>query len=114
MATVIDSLYAIEKQCLLNQELTLAELVEMLKHNFEGHEEWRMKLRTKYPKFGNDVAEVDKYARLSPISLQMRWIKIMEQDTCIRCGQPIRQTALLQRWENRWVRHRMVESRKSR
>lgn len=64
LATVIDSLYAIEKAVFIDQELTLAELVEMLKHNFEGHEEWRMKLRTKYPKFGNDVAEVDKYAKI--------------------------------------------------
>ncbi len=63
IANVIDSMYAIEKLVFIDQEYTLSELNDVLKNDWEGYELLRRKIK-KMPKFGNDIAEVDKYAKI--------------------------------------------------
>ena len=59
-----DSLAAIAK-CVFDDKLfTLEEVVEGMKHNFEGYEEMRDALLHKAPKYGNDIDYVDNYVRL--------------------------------------------------
>ncbi len=62
IATMADSLAAIEKVVFTDKTVTLAELTEALRQNFEGYEELRQRL-LKAPKYGNDDDFVDKYAR---------------------------------------------------
>ncbi len=61
VATMSDSLAAIEKVVFCDGEATLEELAEALRCNFEGHEELREKLLAA-PKYGNNDQFVDKYA----------------------------------------------------
>jgi formate C-acetyltransferase len=61
VGTLSDSLAAIEKVVFLDQQATLAELVEALRHNFEGYAELQKKLLAA-PKYGNNDDFVDKYA----------------------------------------------------
>jgi len=58
-ATVADSLYAIKKLVYEQKRLSLQELVNILKNNFEGNEALRQYIMQRLPKFGNDVDEVD-------------------------------------------------------
>ncbi len=62
IATVIDSLYAIEKLVFLDKKMTLKELGELLAKDYEGNEVLSEILKKKFAKFGNDRDEVDKYA----------------------------------------------------
>ena len=61
VATVADSLAAIEKIVYNDKYCTLAELRDALNVNFEGYEELRAKLLAA-PKYGNNDDFVDKYA----------------------------------------------------
>ncbi|MBR6728692.1 MAG: hypothetical protein IKL80_00895 [Clostridia bacterium] len=63
VATVADSLAAIEKVVYEDKVLTLAELRDVLLDNFEGHEEIRARLLAA-PKYGNNDDYADKYAVL--------------------------------------------------
>ncbi len=60
-ATLADSLAAIEKVVFEDKVLTLAELRDVLKADFEGYEDIRKKLLAA-PKFGNGDGYADKYA----------------------------------------------------
>jgi len=62
IATVADSLAAIEKVVFVDQLVTLKELSQILKDNFEGREDIRQAC-LQAPKYGNDEEFVDKYAR---------------------------------------------------
>ncbi|ONI42983.1 hypothetical protein AN396_00025 [Candidatus Epulonipiscium fishelsonii] len=64
LASVINSLYVIEEVVFNKKELTLSELAEMLRKNYVGYEDWQLKFKNKYAKFGNDIEEVDKYAKI--------------------------------------------------
>lgn len=64
LATVVDSLYAIEKLVFIDKKYTLEELANILKNNYEGNEDLRLYLKKKIQKFGNDIDEVDKYASI--------------------------------------------------
>jgi len=55
----VDSLAAIRKIVYDEQCLTLPELVDILRRNFEGHEDVRQILQKWVPKFGNDDPYVD-------------------------------------------------------
>jgi len=59
-ATVADSLFAIKKLVFEDKTLTMKELLEVLKSDFEGKESLRQMLRNKIPKYGNDCPEVDE------------------------------------------------------
>ncbi len=65
LATVADSLAAIDLLVFKNKEMTLAELVEILNNNFEGNETLMNRLKKSFPKYGNDNEDVDKYARIA-------------------------------------------------
>ncbi|MBD3307864.1 hypothetical protein GF339_15645, partial [candidate division KSB3 bacterium] len=62
MASVVDSLAAIEQLVFRDREMSLPELVEILRSNYEGQEFLQARLRKRMPKFGNDIAWVDDLA----------------------------------------------------
>ena len=62
IATVADSLAAIQHMVFERGELTLSELRDILNTNFEGHEVLRQRLLNRCPKFGNDDDGVDEIA----------------------------------------------------
>lgn len=62
LSTVADGLYALKRLVFENRAISLVELNETLKRNFEG-EGSIFRLIQKVPKFGNDVEEVDSIAR---------------------------------------------------
>ena len=61
MANLVDSIYALKKIVYEDKEYTIAELKEILNRNFEGHEDLRLRLLNRLPKYGNDVDEIDQY-----------------------------------------------------
>jgi formate C-acetyltransferase len=63
MASVADSLAAVEQLVFRNQEMSLPELVDILRQNYEGHELLQARLSRKMPKYGNDIEWVDELAR---------------------------------------------------
>ena len=58
VANVVDGLYAI-KQAVFEEGLSMERLRQALKHNFEGEEALRLHLLQDFPKYGNDLDEVD-------------------------------------------------------
>ncbi|MEW5722481.1 MAG: formate C-acetyltransferase/glycerol dehydratase family glycyl radical enzyme [Thermodesulfobacteriota bacterium] len=60
--TVTDALAAIAHFVFNKGEVTLAELVEALRTNFEGREALRERLWNEAPKYGNDLDPVDEIA----------------------------------------------------
>jgi formate C-acetyltransferase len=61
LADVVDSLVAIKKAVFEEKVVSLRELVEALEKNFEGYE-WLRKKLLSYPKYGNDIDEVNSLA----------------------------------------------------
>ncbi len=61
IATMADSLAAIEKLVYEDQVMTLTEMRNILRDNFEGHETERVQM-LKAPKYGNNNDYADKYA----------------------------------------------------
>lgn len=59
---VANSLYAIKKLVYEEKKLTLPELMDVLRNNWEGNEPLRQYVRTHYTYFGNDNDEVDAIA----------------------------------------------------
>jgi formate C-acetyltransferase len=62
-ASVVDSLFAIKRSVFEEGELSLGDFNRILERNFEGEEDFRLKLQNRIPKFGNGIAEVDDLAR---------------------------------------------------
>ena len=63
VATVADSLAAIDRLVFKEKRISMEALLDALANDFEGKESLRQLLKTKAPKYGNDDDEVDKYAR---------------------------------------------------
>jgi len=63
IATLADSVAAVKKMIFDDKRVTMKELLDALKSNYEGHKELRQLLRSKAPKFGNDDDYVDEIAR---------------------------------------------------
>lgn len=62
VANLADALAAIHKFVFQEKSLTLPELVEALRRNFDGQESLRQMLLNRSPKYGNDDDEVDALA----------------------------------------------------
>ncbi|MBD3254524.1 MAG: hypothetical protein GF383_05495 [Candidatus Lokiarchaeota archaeon] len=61
-ATLVDSFYSIKKVVYDENLYTLPEFVNILNSDYDDHEALRQKLINKYPKWGNDVEEIDNMA----------------------------------------------------
>jgi len=76
-ATVVDSFAAIDKLVFQDKRYTLEQFVEILKNNFEGNELLQAELQNKFPKFGNDDDNADKYTKALDAVLdaidEMQW-----------------------------------------
>lgn len=59
---VVNSLYAIKKLVFDDKKVSFGELMQILKNNWEGHEELRVNALNGYLYFGNDNDEVDEIA----------------------------------------------------
>lgn len=62
IATAGDSLYAIDRLVFKEKQLTLQQMVQILKNNWDGHIHLHQQVKNKFPKFGNDDDTVDQYA----------------------------------------------------
>ncbi|MTK12381.1 MAG: glycyl radical protein [Clostridiaceae bacterium] len=63
IGTITDSLSAIKCQVFDKNNVTMAELMEALKNNFEGHEDILNLVKNKTPKYGNDDDYADSVMR---------------------------------------------------
>jgi len=63
MGTITDSLAAIKYHVFDHHTLTLVDLLELLRTNFENHERERLLLSNKTPRYGNDDDYADKLMR---------------------------------------------------
>nr|MBQ4319594.1 hypothetical protein [Clostridia bacterium] len=57
-----DMLHVIRTYVYERKELTLSKLAEILKNNWEGHEELRAKILSDRQKWGNNIPEIDRLA----------------------------------------------------
>ncbi len=62
IATATDSLYAVKKYVFDLGVITLSELRDILRDNWEGHEELRLTIANDKEKYGNDIDAVDSIA----------------------------------------------------
>lgn len=58
---VANSLYAIDQLVFREKKLTLAQLIRLVRQNWEGAEPLRQYVRTKYTYYGNDCDEADAW-----------------------------------------------------
>lgn len=63
IGTITDSLTAIKYQVFDKKNVTMTELMEALKNNFEGHEDILNLVKNKTPKYGNDDDYADDIMR---------------------------------------------------
>ena len=71
LTNAADSLYAVKKAVFDDKRITLENLVEAMKNNFEDNETLRQYLLNGIPKFGNDHDEVDEIrARITRLYYQ--------------------------------------------
>jgi formate C-acetyltransferase len=63
LATAVDSLAAVKKLVLEERQITMEQLLEAIRLNFEGRESIRQMLLNKAPKYGNDESYADDIAR---------------------------------------------------
>ncbi len=64
LADVANSLAALDQMVFKEKKVSMKEMLNALKRNFEGNEELRQLLINRAPKYGNDDDSVDKYAQL--------------------------------------------------
>ena len=63
LGTAVDSLAAIKKAVFEEQILSLSELTEILRNNWQGQEALRLFIKNKYPKFGTGDEKMDVLAK---------------------------------------------------
>lgn len=61
LTDIANSMYAISKLVYEEKRVTMSELIEILRNNWEGHEELRQYVRNKYSYYGNDSEESDAW-----------------------------------------------------
>ena len=69
IGTLTDSLAAIKHHVFVKRNLTMEQLIQILKSNFQGHELVRQMLLNKSPKYGNDDDHADELLKASFDSL---------------------------------------------
>ncbi len=62
LVNVVDSMMVIKQFVYDDNQLTLAELIQMCDRNFEGYEDWRQRFINRAHKYGNDSPEADNFA----------------------------------------------------
>jgi pyruvate formate-lyase/glycerol dehydratase family glycyl radical enzyme len=62
MGTLVDSLAAVHYHVFDEKTVSMGQLLEALRANFEGHEQLELVLRNKTPKYGNDDDRADRFA----------------------------------------------------
>jgi formate C-acetyltransferase len=67
MADVADSLAALDQLVFRGKKVSMGDLLEALRKNFEGSEELRQLLINRSPKYGDDDELADKYAQVVAI-----------------------------------------------
>jgi formate C-acetyltransferase len=82
IANVADSLAAVERAVFAEQWVAPAELLAALRANWDGYELLRQRLLHKAPKYGNDIDQVDRFAR----RWGDRYAALVEQYTTWRGG----------------------------
>lgn len=65
LADAGDSLYALNRIVFEEKRFSLEEFVQILKNNFRGHEDLRVKLATKLPRYGNGDPAADRMTQLA-------------------------------------------------
>ncbi len=73
LANLVDSLNAVDELVYKTKELTILQLREILKANYEGYEDLRQRIRNRFPAYGNDQDEIDKLA--------VEWAHFLEETT---------------------------------
>ena len=63
LATVTDSLAAIRKLVFEEKQMTIDQLIQLLKSDWAEHEPLRLMIRNKYPKYGNADPAIDTIAQ---------------------------------------------------
>ena len=61
MANLVDSLYVLKRLVYEEHEYSIVGLKEILDRNFDGNEALRQRLLKDFPKYGNDIDEIDQY-----------------------------------------------------
>ncbi|MBQ3378238.1 MAG: hypothetical protein IJG50_00050 [Clostridia bacterium] len=77
-ATVIDSITAVDKLVFREKRYTLEQFVNILKNNFEGEPLLWAEIKNRFPKFGNDDEDGDRYANAAMSAVldaidEMQW-----------------------------------------
>jgi len=62
IADLVNSLSAIKTHVFDKKDVTMHDLVEAIKNDFEGYEDMRLMLQNTTPMYGNDIEEVDMMA----------------------------------------------------
>ena len=62
LATAADGLYAINRLVYEEKRLTIPEFYQILLDDYQGNELLRLEILNKFPKFGNDIPQVDALA----------------------------------------------------
>ncbi len=83
LATVVDSLYAVEELVFNKKEYTLDEFICIVSSGFKGYEKLQNRLKYKVKKFGNDYPEVDKYATSVVDIFYEELMKLNEDKDCL-------------------------------
>jgi pyruvate-formate lyase len=73
LANLVDSLVSVDELVYKIKELNILELREILKANYEGHEDLRQRIRNRFPAYGNDNDEID--------ALAVEWAEFLEATT---------------------------------
>jgi len=73
LANLVDSMVVINELVYQTKELSILELREILKANYEGREDLRQRIRNRFPAYGNDYEEVDTVA--------VEWAHFLEETT---------------------------------
>lgn len=88
LSNCVDSLAAIKKLVYEDQRVTMDELVEALRSNFEGKEALRQMLINRAPKFGNDDEYADSISRriIKDIEKKTEELSELHPDVCMPIG----------------------------